>query len=276
MKAIRRSMAVAAAGATALALVSLGGTAGAAARPITKGTLRPAIHLAHRSARNPQGIPIDYSGNWSGYVATPKTGGASSFKYVAGSYSVPSVNCSVTNYAFSYHWVGLDGWTDGTVEQDGVGSFCVNGTPDYFAWYEMYPAGVTQEFTVNPGDAITSSVTYLGSKKYTLALTDQTSGQNFSATGTCASTCSNSSAEVITEGYTSSPYAGTADFGEQHYDTASVRGGSGTLGGLTSTYWSTVESIALGASTGDPDTEPGVLSTESKQSAFPLTWYRED
>jgi hypothetical protein len=276
MKVKRISVAVASAAALGLTLIGLGGSANATARPITSGTLRPAIHLTHKASQSPQGIPIDYSGNWSGYVAIPKTGGTKSFKYVSASYSVPSVNCTTTNYAFSYHWVGLDGWTDGTVEQDGIGSFCVSGTPDYFAWYEMYPAGVTEEFAVNPGDAITSSVTYEGSGEYGLALTDQTTGQNFSATGTCASTCSNSSAEVITEGYTSSPYAGTADFGEEHYDTATIENPAGTYGGLTSTHWGTDESIALGASTDEIDTEPGTLLTGSNLSAFPLTWYREN
>jgi Peptidase A4 family len=269
--------------AAVLAMTGLSGQATAASRPVnvtsrlvTNGTLRPAIHLSHRHSASPQGIPIDYSGNWSGYVALPESGKAKSFKYVSASYSVPSVNCSVTNYAFSYHWVGLDGWTDGTVEQDGVGSFCVSGTPTYFAWYEMYPAGVSEEFSVNPGDAITSSVTYDGSGKYTLELTDQTSGQSFDTQEKCGSTCANSSAEVITEGYTSAPYDGTADFGEEHYDTAKVQSAGGTLGGLTSTHWSTIESIALGGTTGDIDTEPGPLFKATKESAFPITWYQED
>jgi Peptidase A4 family len=285
MKVTKSWITAVTAAAAALAMVSLAGPANAASRPVnvtsrlvTNGTLRPAIHLSRRSSANPQGIPIDYSGNWSGYVALPESGSgkAKSFKYVSASYSVPSVNCSVTNYAFSYHWVGLDGWTDSTVEQDGVGSFCVSGTPDYFAWYEMYPAGISEEFTVNPGDAITSSVTYAGGGDYILALTDQTSGQSFSVEEACSATCDNSSAEVITEGYTSSPYNGTADFGEEHYDTAQVEGASGTLGGLTSTHWSTIESIALGAVTGDSDTEPGPLFKATKESAFPITWYEED
>ncbi|HEY2576244.1 MAG TPA: G1 family glutamic endopeptidase [Streptosporangiaceae bacterium] len=216
MKAIWKSVLVGAAVAAALASSGLSGSAGAATRPVTKGTTGPAIHLPGHASVSPQSIPIEDSGNWSGYVALPESGKTKTFRYVQASYSVPSVNCSVTNYAFSYHWVGLDGWTDGTVEQDGIGSFCVSGTPTYFAWYEMFPAGVTEEFAVNPGDAISSSVTYNGSGNYTMKLTDQTTGQNFSVPTTCASTCNNNSAEVITEGYTSAPYQGTADFGEQH------------------------------------------------------------
>jgi hypothetical protein len=285
MKVIRIWITMVTAAATVLAMAFWGGPVNAASRPVNlgsrlviKGTLRPAIHLSHHPSSGAQGIPIDLSGNWSGYIALPKTGsgGSKAFKHVSAAYSVPSVNCSVTNYAFSYHWVGLDGWTDGTVEQDGVGSFCVNGSPDYFAWYEMFPAGPTMEFSVNPGDAITSSVTYRGSGKYTLALTDQTSGQSFDVSQTCASTCSNSSAEVITEGYTSAPYDGTADFGAEHYDTAVVQGGGGASGGLTSTHWNTVESIAVGGTTGDMDTEPGPLFKATGESAFAINWLQEN
>jgi hypothetical protein len=277
MKAKKISMAAAAATAVALGLIGFAGSVNATAQPITKGTLRPAIHLAHRPVTGPQGIPIQYSGNWSGYVATPKTGKAKSFKYVTAAYTVPSVNCTTTPYAFSYHWVGLDGWTDSTVEQDGVGSFCVNGSPYYFAWYEMYPAGNTEEFTVGPGDAITSSVTSEGRGVYQLALTDETTGQNFDVAQNCASTCTNSSAEVITEGYTSAPYNGTADFAQEHYDSITVQGIAGTYGGLVSANWNTTESIATGATTGDPDTEPGPLyKAPGTLSAFPLTWEQED
>jgi Peptidase A4 family len=177
--------------------------------------------LSRHPSANPQGIPIDYSGNWSGYLALPERGSgkATSFKYVSASCSVPSVN---------------------------------------------------------PGGAITSSVIYDGGGNHTLALTGQTSGQAFDEEESCASTCGNSSAEVITEGYTSAPYDGTADFGEEHYDTAQVQSAGGTLGGLTSTHWSTIESIALGGTTGDIDTEPGPLFKATKESAFPITWYQED
>ena len=109
-----------------------------------------------------------------------------------------------------------------------------------------------------------------------MQLTDQTSGQNFDVATTCAGTCSNSSAEVITEGYTSSPYQGTADFGEEHYDTASAQSAKGLSGGLTNANWNTVESIALGATTGGIDTQPGPLYTTTGASAFPLTWLQEN
>ena len=67
-----------------------------------------------------------------------------------------------TGDGFAYHWVGLDGWNSGTVEQDGVAGFCEGGTASYDAWWEMFPNGINLVFSVSPGDAITSSVTYNG------------------------------------------------------------------------------------------------------------------
>jgi hypothetical protein len=291
MQGRSRAVALAAAAITVMGL-SIGvaaagpasaGSAAGALRPVTHGTLRPDIHRSRdgRAAFSPQGLPIQYSGNWSGYIALPKAGGASTFKSVSAHYSVPSVNCTTTSTAFAYQWVGLDGETDGTVEQDGVGSYCVSGSPIYFAWSEMYPAGVDVQFYLNPGDAVTSSVTYTSSTgKYALALTDLTTGQSFSTTASCASTCNNSSAEVITEGYPSGSYGGTADFGAEHYDSIQVAGNAGGKGGIINAHWTAEESIATGA-TSDVTTEPGALYSTSApaaphMSAFEDDWFSED
>jgi hypothetical protein len=275
------------AGVASFSAASAGSTPGSTAvHPVIHGTggLRPDIRLprGNRAAVNSGGLPIQYSGNWSGYIALPKSGGASTFKGISASYSVPSVNCGTTPTAFAYQWVGLDGDTDGTVEQDGVGSYCVSGSPTYFAWSEMYPAGVDVQFYLNPGDAINSSVNYTAtSHTYTLALTDVTSGQTFSVNETCApATCKRTSAEVITEGYPSGSYGGTSDFGAEHYDSIAVTSGTGTAGGLTSAHWTTDESIAQGA-TEDTTTAPGALYSSSAPSspalsAFEDLWYSED
>jgi hypothetical protein len=252
----------------AAALTAIPITAGAATPPNIPGndTHRPAFN---QSPPSPQasGISVIYSSNWSGYVATGTT-----FRYVVGSYSVPSVNCSATPSTFSYHWVGLDGANDGTVEQDGIGSFCNGSTPYYFAWAWMYPSpGEITQISVNPGDAITSSVNYANGV-YTLKLTDQTSGGGFSVTS--KGTYNNSSAEAITEGYPTTGYNGTSDFGAEHYDTVKVTDTASQKGALKSSNWSTDEFISQGAS--GVDTQPGALLSGSSQSAFEVTWVREN
>jgi Peptidase A4 family len=255
-----------------------------APRPVIHGTggLRPDIHLPSngRATVSPAGLAIQYSGNWSGYMSLPEAKKATAFRYVGAEYSVPSVNCGVTPTAFVYNWVGLDGDTDGTVEQDGVGSYCVSGTPTYFAWYEMFPAGLQIQFYLNAGDAINSSVYYNSTtRQYSLELTDQTSGQTFTTSQSCASVCNNSSAEVITEGYPSGSYGGTADFGMEHFDDITATDSAGHRGMLTDPNWNTTESIAEGAS--GVDAQPGALYASSVPSspllsAFADQWYHEN
>jgi F0F1-type ATP synthase membrane subunit c/vacuolar-type H+-ATPase subunit K len=136
--------------------------------------------------------------NWSGYADTSKTDGA--FTQVSGSFTVPSISCTSEDQIDAF-WVGLDGYADSTVEQDGVDEQCFQGVAIYYSWYEMYPAGTTVEgSTVKPGDAISTSVSRSG-KNYTLALTDSTtSGNSFSVTAKCKTTvCLDTSAEWIAE-----------------------------------------------------------------------------
>jgi len=278
------AMALAAlAGSTAASAAQLAPAARAASHPSLRLTNQPAIHLPGHLAK-PGGITVDKSSNWSGYVDTPMSG--SSFKAVSASYTVPSANCAKTGSsieAFAYHWVGLDGWSDGTVEQDGIADFCVDGTASYDAWHEMYPAPFTTAFAVSPGDAITSSVTYTASTTtYVLKLTDVTSGQGFSVSATCAptTTCSNSSAEVITEGYQALPtWTGTADFGQENYVAADATDAAGTTGSLSDTSaWNDLESVAYGPVSNKPMTQPGQLyqGLSSSQSAFDVVWQRVD
>jgi hypothetical protein len=154
--------------------------------------------------------------NWSGYADSSSTAGE--FTAVSGSWSVKKVTCTPEHRVQS-QWVGFDGFTNGTVEQDGTISMCFEGTVFYYTWYEMYPSAlVVVGSTVKPGDHITASVTRSGTS-YALNLTDATtSGNNITTNQTC-SVCLNNSAEWIVErnsfpgvGYAPLPPFGTASF----------------------------------------------------------------
>lgn len=253
----------------------------APALPSLNGTNGPDVHLKSAPRVNLAGIPVDRSNNWSGYIAEPKKGGSKTFNYVTAEYSVPSVNCARTgsSNAFAYQWVGLDGATDKTVEQDGIAAFCVGGQATYKAWYEMFPAGIKLVFVVDPGDAITSSVIYTpGNKKYTLSLLDVTTGSNFTKVLKCgtAGTCHNSTAEVITEGYKNNNWAGTADFAYEFYSGATVADAAGVTGSLTDSAWTTVESEAYGSVSHDPMTNAGQVyqGQTASRSSFVVFWDR--
>jgi hypothetical protein len=106
------------------------------------------------------------------------------FDAVSGSWSVPSVTCTGTKSNYSAEWVGIDGDTSSTVEQDGTEADCLSGTPSYDAWYELYGdssenGGLeielsTSFYPVVPGDAITASVSETNSV-WTFVLSDVSS-----------------------------------------------------------------------------------------------------
>ncbi|HEY2520055.1 MAG TPA: G1 family glutamic endopeptidase [Streptosporangiaceae bacterium] len=196
------------------------------------------------------------STNWSGYAVT---GGSGAFNSVSSSWTEPTANCSGgTQYAA--FWVGLDGYNSSSVEQTGTDSDCSGGSPDYYCWYEMYPAAPVY-FTnpVSPGDSMSASVTVSGTS-YTLTLTDNTQGwtQTEHETGSF----SNSSAEVITE----APSSETgplplADFGTINYSGASANGAS--MGSQNPT------SITMVGSSGDQlDSTSGIDGS----GGFSNTW----
>lgn len=144
----------------------------------------------------PSGTPT-FSNNWSGYAAFSP----SKFKYVFSTFVQPSITCNgVPSPAATSNWVGLDGFSSGTVEQDGTFAICggANGnTPVYKAWYEMYPAGSVVVFNVKPGDVMASSVRY-ADDKFNLTISDLTSGRTFTDVAGCKS-CQRNSAEWIVE-----------------------------------------------------------------------------
>jgi hypothetical protein len=146
-------------------------------------------------ASAPSGIPT-ISINWSGYAAQS----ASKFKYVFSTFVQPAITCNGITPEATSNWTGLDGYTDGTVEQDGTFAICggSNGTtPVYKAWYEMYPAGSVVVFNVKPGDVMASSVRYT-SNKFKLTISDLTSGKSHTDVAGCKS-CQRTSAEWIIE-----------------------------------------------------------------------------
>jgi len=137
------------------------------------------------------------SASWSGYVATSHL----PLTYVSAAWKVPAVSCSAATLQAAAEWVGFDGWYDKTVEQGGTEAYCSGKTPQYSAWWEMYPSNqMTQLFAVRPGDAINASVTYR-TGLFTIAVRDLTSGRSSILVERCASTvtCSRSSAEWIAE-----------------------------------------------------------------------------
>jgi len=158
----------------------------------------PQIELVHPGSVNLAASSLLDSFNWSGYADVSSTNGT--FTEVSGKWITPRVRCTPED-TISAQWVGLDGATNATVEQDGTVAWCFEDQPVYFTWYEMYPAGLIEVgTTLEPGDVIAASVSRTGAS-YTLAVTDVTRrSASFSTTATCATTvCLDTSAEWIME-----------------------------------------------------------------------------
>ena len=134
--------------------------------------------------------------NWSGYAAlSPRP-----FRSVHATFVQPSVRCPGIKHQYTSNWVGLDGYNDQTVEQDGTLGFCGGkhyGAPHYEAWIEMYPLPSVNAFPVHPGDIMSASVNYAHGK-FTLRIADLTTGQSKTTSAACTS-CKRASAEWIIE-----------------------------------------------------------------------------
>jgi Peptidase A4 family len=216
------------------------------------------------------------SGNWAGYAALPHHSGGK-FRYVAATFTVPSVNCSTTPNSLSVHWVGLDGFNSNTVEQDGIESDCNGSTPAYSAWWETFPGNTIQTvFNVNAGDAVTASVFFnTGSgthhNKYNLVLTDITSGQSFSFWKKCASgsTCKNNSAEIISEAPSSGSILPLADYGLESFVNVKITDKGKQKGGISSSNWKHDKILQISQSTSDLLASPSRLYGSH---AFSNTW----
>ena len=61
------------------------------------------------------GLSQVQSSNWSGYADT-----GSNFGQVAGSWSEPGATCSGRSTTYAAFWVGIDGYSSDSVEQDGT------------------------------------------------------------------------------------------------------------------------------------------------------------
>jgi Peptidase A4 family len=214
------ALAMAVAGAAAVSLAAAGHPAGHAARPAHVATAskaelsakaRIALTRLLREGYKPgaqlvrpggadlkagaSGTTTVGSYNWSGYADVSKPG---AFTAVSATWSQPATVCSPEQELTAY-WVGLDGYNDETVEQDGTLAYCFEGVASYYTWWEMYPgASVTVGSTVQPGDVITASVKRSGTS-YTLSLTDFNNPANSFSTVQSCTTCENDSAEWIAE-----------------------------------------------------------------------------
>ena len=169
------------------------------------------------------------STNWSGYAVA-----LSNVTTVTGTWIVPTVSGSGSTY--SSVWVGIDGYSSTSVEQIGTEQDVSNGKATYYAWYEMYPQNpVNVSLAVSPGQEITAQVSYTASNKFTLIITNDSTGKSVTTTQTLAN-AQRSSAEWIVEAPSSFSVLPLANFGKVSFLGASAKIGA-TTGPIDDSVW---------------------------------------
>jgi len=214
--------------------------------------------------------------NWSGYAVTGAPGSVTNAK---GSWIVPSIQgaCGASNQYASF-WVGIDGFNSNTVEQIGVDADCQTGVPTYYAWFELYPHPffIINGFTISPGNTVSAEVQYDGGGRFTLSITNVTTGQSFSTSAKVHS-AQRSSAEWIAEAPSgASGVLPLADFGTASYgfDTtavsstcdATVNGTTGGIGG----FGASIQQITMVSNSGRIKAQPSSLSSDG--ASFSDSW----
>ena len=173
----------------------------------------PSAPVAPDRKANPQ------STNWAGYAIT---GGR--YTSVAANWVEPHVTC--TSDGIAGFWIGLDGWGSESVEQDGTGVDCTNGTPQQFAWWETYPENSIQVYNepVAAGDRMSSEVVSESGGRYAMDLTDWTADWTRHNV-VSAPTAQNASAEIIAEAVTNgSGITPLPDFGSIDFTDSTING----------------------------------------------------
>jgi hypothetical protein len=278
---------------TAIAAVTLAASAAAFSAPIAsaQATTHQAAHTspaaplpnpmipaalpagAAREAGAIGNIKTVGSQNWAGY-AVGRSG--LKFKAIKAHFYVPFLNCGVSpGPTFSSHWVGLDGFSSNTVEQDGIEADCQGSTEAVFAWREVFPHPEQPFFSlkIRPGDSITASVKFR-SGKYKMEVKDNTTGHHRTVRQACAgSVCHRSSAEVISEAPTvNGSQSNLADYGAQSYAGISIKAAGGRTGGIRSPHWGRVRIVQVGINSHNIIAVPTALHGP----AFAVYWLGEN
>jgi hypothetical protein len=219
-----------------------------------------ANHAAARTAPVKAGS-VD-SSNWAGYANIDEI-----FTSAGGDWTEPSPTCSGSSTQLAAFWVGIDGFSSASVEQDGTLIECYDGTAYQFTWWEMYPANDIQVVgeSVAAGDHIAASVVRSGTR-YTLSVTDSTHPANsFSTTQTCSG-CANSSAEWIAE----APSGSTGVYPLPDFHTWTLTGATVSTSSVSGNICSfPYDSITMIGSSGNTEAVTGPLID---CDSFTVTW----
>lgn len=233
--------------------------------------LQSLTQIAHHAPRIK--LKNGTSTNWAGYAALTDLTHPQSYSVtdVKGSWQVPALSCSSGN-TYSSAWVGIDGYSDGTVEQLGTEHDCSGSQTTYYSWYEMYPKfGYKTPLSVHPGDIIAAEVKYDNNSRYTLSMKNMTAGGSFSTTQKASRPLRQSAEWIIEAPSSSSGVLPLADFNAIHFSTAEATI-NGQSGSINNAAWKN-DAITMTSDTNVLKASPSALTTDG--SSFDVTWYSQ-
>ncbi|MCL6564319.1 MAG: hypothetical protein K6U87_15055 [Firmicutes bacterium] len=211
--------------------------AGLWAIPTTIAAAYPVVvHAPRVRAKPPSSSSTSFgwaSSNWSGYALASSQPGT--YTAISGSWVVPKVAPS-KKPTYSAAWVGIDGFNNSDLIQTGTEQDFVNGSAQYYAWWEVLPAPETvitttsngAPFKVQPGDRMTASLQENSNGTWTITLSDTTQQESYSTTVNYSGPLT--SAEWILEAPTVGGRIATlANYGQTVFDPGTVNGGSPNL-----------------------------------------------
>lgn len=168
-------------GLSAIAGVS-GVFTGVSAQSRPTGSLTGAMVRANTHSLLPLGAAIRAGSvnslNWSGYAVTPPNPVTS----VTSTFQVPAAGLIPPGFAAT--WAGIGGFNSQDLIQAGISEQSLPDNPvlgpQYFAWYELLPAGETQltgcsgdaNCTVAPGDSISMNISQASASTWNISMTD--------------------------------------------------------------------------------------------------------
>ena len=214
--------------------------------------------------------------NWSGYagaidIQNPTPGSVTA---VTGSWLVPTLHSS-SNQTYSASWIGIDGLSNGTVEQIGTAQNWINGKQQNYAWFEMFPSAAYEisGFPVENGDSICAWINYLGDGVFQMTIENITKKIYFTVptSYTTNPLAQRSSAEWIIEAPSSiSGILPLADFGNETFTNCQAIIG-GVRAPVVNNHWQCVE-ILMDTNTNVIKAHP---STVYGGDSFNVTWERQ-
>jgi hypothetical protein len=253
-----------------LALVAAAATGIVAAQPAGAAPAAPSSTFAHHLSVAPNLRHHDSSGkyandsseNWSGYI---KSG--SGFTSSTATWTVPSVSTADDGYSSS--WVGIDGATSGDqyLIQTGTEQDVENGRTSYDAWWEVItptdeaPENIFTNLDISPGDSITATVAKASGGKWTMTLTDNTTGQSGSHSSSFSGP--GDSAEWIQEDTdVNNEISAAPDWGSVTFSGITVNGANPDLG--------SAEAVDIVDGNGTQEDSTG--APNSSGDGFTVTW----